>query len=415
MNLVESLRVALGSLTTNKMRSALTMLGIIIGVAAVITLVSLGQGVQKMVAEQIKGAGANLLFILPGRLQGGEGLAAQSSSPSLTYDDAQALADPLNVPYVTAVAPQLSGSARVSYADNDLFISVTGITPEAVPVNDLRVAYGEFIGSSHLHARSRVAVLGSGVVDDLFPPGLYPLGQNIKVNGLPFRVIGVLEEKGATAFGGQDDVVWVPLTTAYARLFPQQRNLSGEYLVSTIYAEVVSEDHLDAAKEEITRVLRQRHDIGLGDDDDFSVISQTEMVSMMETITGVLTLFLGAIAGISLLVGGIGIMNIMLVSVTERTREIGIRKAVGAKRRDILLQFLVEAVVLSLLGGVVGIALGYLGSNLVSGLSADLTAYTSPSAVLLATGFSIAVGVFFGIYPAARASGLDPIEALRYE
>jgi putative ABC transport system permease protein len=284
-----------------------------------------------------------------------------------------------------------------------------------VEVANLQVAYGRFIDSGHLHARSRVVVLGPGVVDDLFPPGLYPLGQNIKVNGLPFRVIGVLEEKGATAFGSQDYMIWVPLTTAHARLFPQQRSVSGEYLVSTIYAQVVSEDHLDAAAEEITRLLRQRHDIGLGDDDDFTIITQADLVSILGQITGVLTIFLGSIAAISLLVGGIGIMNIMLVSVTERTREIGIRKAVGAKRRDILLQFLVEAVVLSLLGGVMGIALGYLGSNLVSRLSEDLAAYTSPSAVLLATGFSIAVGVFFGIYPAARASRLDPIEALRYE
>lgn len=414
MNLVESLRVALGSLATSKMRSALTMLGIVIGVAAVITLVSLGQGVQMMVTEEIRGAGANLLFILPGRLQGGMPLA-QSSQSSLTYDDAQTIANPLNVPYVTAVAPQLSGNARLSYADNDLFISVVGVTPETASVNNLQVAYGEFIDSGHLHARSRVAVLGSGVVDDLFPPGLYPLGQNIKINGVPFRVIGVLEEKGATGFGSRDDMVSVPLTTAYARLFPQQRSVSGKYLVSAIYAQAASEDHLDAVAEEITTVLRQRHDIGLGDDDDFSVIAQTDIVNLMGEIMGVLTLFLGSIAAISLLVGGIGIMNIMLVSVTERTREIGIRKAVGAKSRDILLQFLVEAVVLSLVGGVVGIVLGYLGSNLVSGLSEDLTAYTSPSAILLATGFSIVVGVFFGIYPAARASRLDPIEALRYQ
>lgn len=412
MNLVESLRVALGSLATSKMRSALTMLGIVIGVAAVITLVSLGQGVQKMVTEEIKGAGANLLFIFPG---GFENQSAFTAPPSLTYDDAQAVSDPLNVPYVTAVAPELSGSARVSYADKDLFISILGATPEAVEVANLQVAYGGFIDSGHLHARSRVAVLGSGVVDDLFPPGLYPLGQNIKVNGLPFRVIGVLEEKGATAFGSQDYMIWVPLTTAHARLFPQQRSVSGEYLVSTIYAQVVSEDHLDAAAEEITRLLRQRHDIGMGDDDDFTIITQADLVSILGQITGVLTIFLGSIAAISLLVGGIGIMNIMLVSVTERTREIGIRKAVGAKRRDILLQFLVEAVVLSLLGGVMGIALGYVGSNLVARLSEDLTAYTSPSAILLATGFSVAVGVFFGIYPAARASRLDPIEALRYE
>ncbi len=412
MNLIESLRVSLASLAANKLRSALTMLGIIIGVAAVITLLSLGQGVQRMVTEEIKGAGANLLFIFPGGLQGQGALSGQSS---LTYNDAQAIADPLNVRDVVAVAPQLMSNGRVVYRDNDIYTSILGATPELLPVRNFQVAYGEFLNTHQLHTKARVALLGSQVARDLFPFGVDPVGQKIKINRISFKIIGVLEPKGAGPFGSQDDIVVVPLTTAFTRLFPQQRNLAGEYLVSTLYAQVVSEERMESATEDISRLLRERHDIPLGGDDDFSVITQADLVAILGEITGVMTLFLAAIAAISLLVGGIGIMNIMLVSVTERTREIGIRKAVGAKRRDILIQFLVEAVTISLLGGVVGILLGCLGSNLISNLSEDLSTYISPSAILLATGFSIAVGVFFGIYPAMRAARLHPIEALRYE
>ena len=246
------------------------------------------------------------------------------------------------------------------------------------------------------------------------PDNPYPLEQTVKINGMPFRVVGVLEEKGGSQMGDEDNSVVVPLTTAQTRLFPS-RGRSGEYQVSMITIEVVSEDRMDAASEQISIILRERHDVDFSDEDDFSIISQADIINIFGQITGVLTTFLGAIAGISLLVGGIGIMNIMLVSVTERTREIGLRKAVGARRRDILWQFLLEAVTLSLIGGLLGIGLGALGAGIISALIEDFRSVVTPQAVLLATTFSAAVGLFFGIYPARRASRLNPIDALRYE
>jgi putative ABC transport system permease protein len=259
-----------------------------------------------------------------------------------------------------------------------------------------------------------VAVLGQSVVERLFPDGDYPLGQTVKINAVPFRVIGVMEEKGGSGFGDQDDMVFIPLTTAQARLFTD-RTISGEYRVSVIYAAAISEEQMDAAAEQMSEVLRERHNIAYRADDDFTIISQSDIISIFGEITGVLTIFLGSIAAISLLVGGIGIMNIMLVSVTERTREIGLRKAVGAKRRDILLQFLIEAIVLSMIGGLVGLGLGIVGGQVVSRLADELAVVVTPQSILLAIGFSAAVGLFFGIYPATRAARLNPIDALRYE
>jgi len=412
MNLVESVRIAINALGANKLRSALTMLGIIIGVAAVIALLSVGQGVQKMVAEEIQRIGSNLLFVLPGSLEGG---GRRLTRPTLTYQDALAIADPLNVPDAVAVAPELFSYNQVSYKGKEITTQVSGVTPAYKDVRNFHPAYGNFISEEHLAGRSRVAVLGQTVLEKLFPEGAYPIGEVIKIRGIPFRVIGVMEEKGGTAFGDEDDAVFVPLTTAQSRLYPYWRSPKGEPWVSLIYVQVVSEDRMEEATEQITQLLRRRHRIAYRDEDDFTVINQADVLSVFSEITGVLTLFLGSIAAISLLVGGIGIMNIMLVSVTERTREIGIRKAVGAKRRDILIQFLIEAVVLALIGGFVGIGLGMVGSRVISGLSDSLETVVSPQAVLLATGFSIAVGLFFGIYPASRAARLNPIDALRYE
>ena len=401
MSLVEGIRSALQALVVNKLRSFLTILGIVIGVAAVVTLLSLGQGMQATVTSQFRGLGSNLIYIMPAASGGGRA--------SLTYADAQAIAQ--RVPDAVDVAPALARSAEVTFGGQETTTNVSGVTPNYEAVNNFHVELGAFISQADMRSNSLVCVLGKTVVDDLALGG-YPIGLTIKMEGVPFQIIGVMEEKGG--FGNQDDVIFMPLTTAQTRLF-RERSLTGEYEVSSISVQVASEDLMAAATEQITTLLRQRHRLAESDDDDFYLLNPTEIASTLNQVISALTIFLGAIGGISLLVGGIGVMNIMLVSVTERTREIGIRKAVGAKQRDILLQFLVEAVVLSLAGGIVGILLGYLGSKLFSRISEGLTAQITPSAILLATGFSIAVGIFFGIYPARRAARLNPIEALRYE
>lgn len=413
MNPLEQIRLALRALAVNKLRSALTMLGIIIGVGAVITLLSVGEGVQNLVRSQLQSIGTNLLFVVSGNL----GTSTRSAT-GLTLADAEAIADPFNVPDVVAVAPELLANADVSYRKTTLRVSVSGVTPTYAPVRNRPLALGNFIDDGDVNARSRVAVIGSSIAERLFDDvGVYPVGASIKINNIPFKVIGVLEEKGGTGGpgGNQDEVVMVPISTAHERLFQRFHNRKGEPTLSVVYTQVVSEDRMDQASQEIADLLRQRHDIRYQDEDDFTVINQQDLLSIFGQITNVLTIFLGAIAGISLLVGGIGIMNIMLVSVTERTREIGLRKAVGAKRRDILLQFLIESVVLALIGGLLGIALGASGAIAISRLQDDLIAVVTAQSVLLATGFSAAVGLFFGIYPATRASRLNPIEALRYE
>jgi putative ABC transport system permease protein len=414
MNIGESIRIALRGLSANKMRSLLTMLGIIIGVAAVITLVSVGEGVQSFVTTSFQGLGSNLLFVMPGGLdmrsmgEGGGGVV------TLTMADVTALEDDRRAPDVGLVVPESSGVKLVTYRGEEMQTSISGVTPEYTIVRDFHTQMGTFFGEGEMSSRARVAVLGQDVVEKLFSAGTYPVGETIKIDGTPFRVIGVMEKKGGTGFGSRDEIVFVPITTAQARLFPD-RSLRGEPVVNTIYVQVADESRMDAASAQVTRALQQTHRLAAGDEDDFSVISQADVVDIAGQITGIMTIFLGAIAGISLLVGGIGIMNIMLVSVTERTREIGIRKAVGAKRRDILVQFLVEAMVLSLIGGLIGIGLGATGSQVISGLMEGLATVVSAQAVLTAVGFSAAVGLFFGIYPALRAARLHPIEALRYE
>ncbi|MCR4406772.1 MAG: ABC transporter permease [Anaerolineae bacterium] len=413
MNIGESIRIAFRGLSANKMRSLLTMLGIVIGVAAVIALVSIGEGVQSFVASSFQGLGSNLLFVMPGNLSMRQAMSG-SGVAFLTMADVAALEDERRAPDVGLIAPESSGTKSVTYGGEKILITIKGVTPEYTIVRNFHPQIGAFFGEAEVKSRARVAVLGQDVVEELFPAGTYPIGETIKIDGTPFRVIGVMEKKGGTGFGSQDEVVFVPITTAQARLFPE-RSLRGEPVVSLISVKTVSESSIAAASAQITRALRQTHRLAASDEDDFSVINQTDVVNIAGQITGILTIFLGAIAGISLLVGGIGIMNIMLVSVTERTREIGIRKAVGAKRRDILVQFLIEAMVLSTIGGLIGIALGALGSRAISQLMEDMTTVVSVQAVLMAVGFSAAVGLFFGIYPAMRAARLHPIEALRYE
>jgi putative ABC transport system permease protein len=411
MTFAESVRIAIRALLANKLRAILTMLGIIIGVGAVITLMSVGKGVELLVQESFQGLGSNLLFVFPGSLEG----TSSTKSPQLTMSDYRAIADPFLVPDAVGVAPELSSRATVINGKRDLRTDISGITPDFREVRNKTVAEGAFVSDADINGRSRVAVLGSKAYEQLFDEGAYPIGQTIKINRVPFRVIGVMAESGGSSFSGVDSTIYVPLTPAQPRLYPWWRSRKGDPLLSTIYVQVADESLMDQASEQIADLLRQRHGITFRDDDDFTIIKQTDIVSIFGDITGVLTLFLGAIAAISLLVGGIGIMNIMLVSVTERTREIGIRKAVGAKKRDIRAQFLVEAVVLSLIGGFFGMALGVTGSLVVASLAEQLTTVVTWDIILLATGFSAAVGLFFGIYPANRAASLNPIDALRYE
>ena len=417
MSILESVRLALRALAANKLRAALTMLGIIIGVGAVITLMSVGDGVQAYITAQFQDMGTNMLIVFPGEVQNpmSSGAAMMGVGASLTVGDAEALADPLRVPDVVKIAPALAQFGRVAVGREERFTQVNGVTPELMEVRNWYPVVGEFISTQDLEGRSRVVVLGQTVVENLFPDNPYPLGETVRINNIAFRVIGVMEEKGgATNFADQDDVVYVPLTTAQTRLFPA-RTLSGERTVSVIMAQAVSDERIGVAKEEIATVLRERHDIAFRDEDDFSIITQAGLLGVFEQIMEVITVFLSSIAAISLVVGGIGIMNIMLVSVTERTREIGLRKAVGARRRDILWQFLIEAVVLALAGGIVGIGLGATGAKIITRLIGEFRALLSLDAMLLATTVSAFVGLASGIYPAWRAARLNPIDALRYE
>jgi len=411
MKILESLRIALRALVANKMRAILTMLGIIIGVGAVITLLSVGEGVQTYITEQFQSIGSNLFFVIPGSMEGDLDKPAY-----LTLKDATAIADSALTPDVLRVAPILGGSGRVTVPGEEKSTEVHGVTAAYPEVRNWYPQVGTFLTEEEDQARSRVAVLGKIVADNLFPNDPAPIGEFVRINGVPFRVIGIMEERGGSNFGSEDDVIIVPLNTALTRLFPR-RTTRGEPSLSIIYVQAINDERMEAAITEVSEVLRQRHRITPGDLDDFSIISQSDLIGTFEQITGVLTVFLGAIAGISLLVGGIGIMNIMLVSVTERTREIGLRKAVGARKQDILWQFLIEAMLLSTVGGAIGIGIGSLGATVVSFILREdgFRAVITMGSILLATLFSAAVGLFFGIYPAQRAASLNPIDALRYE
>lgn len=340
MNLAESLRVAFRALAANKLRSILTMLGIIIGVGAVIVLISMGRGVQNYVTDQFASLGSNLLFITPGQLSDGPPNRRQGNTVKLlTLADMNAIGDRSRVPDVRAVTASYMGNAVATHGDKDLQVSIEGVTPSYTDVRNWNTVIGSFITQGDFDERSRVAVIGSKVYQDLFDASDYPVDQTITLNNILFRVIGVLEEKGGGGPGNnQDETVIIPLTTAQDRLF-RNKTVSGEYQVNVIYASVIDKEHTDETIKQIATVMRERRNISFLSGDDFNIISQNDLISVFGDVLSILTAFLGAIAAISLLVGGIGIMNIMLVSVTERTREIGLRKAVGAKRRDVLMQF----------------------------------------------------------------------------
>jgi putative ABC transport system permease protein len=403
-----SLRIALRALMVNKMRSALTMLGIIIGVGAVITMVAVGSGAKARIADQIASMGSNMLIILSGSSTSGGFRGGMGTMPTLTVDDAKAIQN--EIPSVQYVAPSLSGGAQVVYGNQNWSTIINGSMPEVLSIRDWPLASGRPFTQQDVDGATKVALLGRTVVENLFG-GIDPIGQVIRIKKIPFTVIGVLAPKGQSTWGqDQDDTIFVPLTTAQKRLFGQQ--FPG--MVRVIQVQARGPEVMKEAEDQINDLLRQRHRIQPNQDNDFSVRNLTELMSSAEQSANVMSLLLGAVASISLIVGGIGIMNIMLVSVTERTREIGIRIAVGAKGRDILLQFLIESLVLSLIGGTLGIMIGIVGTFVLSSFT-QWPVLFSIKAILLAFLFSGSVGVFFGFYPARKASLLNPIEALHYE
>jgi putative ABC transport system permease protein len=408
MSIGQAFIEALDSLFANKMRSGLTVLGIIIGVAAVIAMLAIGAGAQDTITGQISGLGSNLLFVFSGNMSED----VRNPQP-LTVYDAEAIADPLQAPSVAGVAPVIQSNASASYGGQTVNTQVDGVTSDFLSIRNYELSEGENFSSDDLLGQKSVAILAADVAKNLFDRTDGVVGESIRVKGQPFRVIGVLASKGGSSFGSQDNFILVPFDTAQNRLVGGNRNE-----VDVIYIQATTADSVTSAVDEISQILRSRHRINLTADD-FTVFTQQDFVSTAQTITGVLTVFLGGIAAISLLVGGIGIMNIMLVSVTERTREIGLRKAIGARKRDILIQFLTESSLLSLFGGILGIVLGWLIAFIVGQVATSLGTPFNPQvgidAILLATIFSTAVGLFFGLYPANRAANLEPVEALRHD
>ncbi|ADI83348.1 ABC transporter permease [Geobacter sulfurreducens] len=408
MNLLMSLRISLRALLANKMRSFLTMLGIIIGIAAVIIIVAIGSGAQKVVSDVIASIGSNIILVIPGSTTSGGLRIGAGSVPSLTQDDARAINTEL--PSVLRAAPTVRGTAQVVAGNMNWSTMIMGVTPEFLQVREWQVVSGRELSPSDIEGASKNCILGQTVAENLFGSE-DPIGKTVRIKRVPFIVVGLLDRKGQSPQGSdQDDIILLPLSTA-------QRKILGSQFPNTVGAIMVqakSRELMDQAEEELTTLLDQRHRIGPAKERDYTVRNLTEILAASEQSQKMLTILFGAVASISLIVGGIGIMNIMLVSVTERTREIGIRMAIGARQRDILLQFLAEAVLLTLLGGVIGMAIGIGGATLISQFFGWPTMISS-KAILLAFAFSGGVGIFFGFYPARKAAGLNPIEALRYE
>ena len=396
-------------IASHKLRSFLTMLGIVIGVAAVIALMSIGRGAEADIISRIETLGSDLIFIQPGSFTSGGIRGAAGSATTLTLEDAAAISE--QVPHIAAVAPSYSRSLQLVVGSQNMNSRVTGVTTEYMPTYNLQTTDGTFISEYDYQRGAKVAVLGSNVKETLFED-TNPVGQQMRMGNNIVRVIGVLENKGAM-IGSPDDAILIPLT-ALQQMVAQPRSSQGERVVSSIALKVSDEEQVSYVADEITSLLRSRHQLGPGVDDDFSITSLEEIASTLSETIGTLTLLLGAIAAISLLVGGIGVMNIMLVSVLERTREIGIRKALGARERDIWSQFLIEAAFLTLAGGTIGVALGW-GISVVVNRTGLMTTVVTADIVILAVSVSVGIGLFFGFYPAWNASRLNPIEALRAE
>ena len=410
---LEPLFTAWEGARTHKLRSSLTILGIVIGVAAVIALMSIGRGVQSQILSQIESMGSDVITVSPGAVTERGVMGAGGSASTLTLEDAEAISE--QVPYVAAVAPYSSTNQQLIVGNENLNAQVIGVTPEYQDANNLYTTAGIFISQYDYERGTKVAVIGSNVADTLFS-GVDSIGQQLRMGNNIVRVIGVLESKGRTMFGSTDDAILIPLSTLQ-KTITQSRTASGEHVVSSIAVVVSNDGQADYVVSEVTALLRSRHELSTGDDDDFNVQSMEELVSTVTEVSGTLTIFLGAIAGIALLVGGIGVMNIMLVSVVERTREIGIRKALGARERDIWSQFLSESAFLSFSGGIIGVVVGWGLSKLISatGIMGSITTVVSSDIVILALAVSIGIGLLFGFLPARRAARLNPIEALRYE
>ena len=406
MNVTNLLKIALRALANNKLRAFLTMLGIIIGVASVITMLAIGQGSKKSIQTQIAEMGSNMIMIHPGAEMRGGVRQDPSAMQTLKLDDFKSLQDETN--FLSAVSPNVSSSGQLINGANNYPSSVTGVSPEYLEIRQLSIENGTMFTNADIQSSAKVCVIGKTIVDNIFPDGSDPIGKVIRFNKIPFKVVGVLKSKGYNSMGmDQDDVVLAPYTTVMKRL------LAVTYLQG-IFASALTEDMTDNATEEITAILRKNHKLKESDDDDFTIRSQQELSTMLNTTTDLMTTLLACIAGISLVVGGIGIMNIMYVSVTERTREIGLRMSVGARGIDILSQFLIEAILISITGGIIGILIGIGASFAVKNI-AHWPIYIQSWSVLLSFAVCTITGVFFGWYPAQKASNLDPIDAIRYE
>ena len=402
---LQTLLISLRALRRNKMRSILTALGIIIGVASVVAMVAVGNGAQARITSQVSALGQNLLSVFAGSRKSGGVNSGLGSASALTLADADAIGR--EVTDVVAISPEATTTAQAIASGRNWSTTVAGESPDYLKIRDWKLASGSMFTDREVRSAAKVAVIGSKTANELFGP-LNPVCQTVRVGNIPFVIIGLLESKGAGMGGqNQDDRIIIPYTTAMKRI-------TGEKYLRSINVQIGSADRMEIAQEQITSLLRQRHRLATGRDNDFNIFNQKEIADTVNSISKIITLLLGSIAGISLVVGGIGIMNIMLVSVTERTREIGIRIAVGAQPGDIKLQFLIEAITLSLLGGLIGVLLGIGASKLVE-FFADFKAIVSTGSIILAFGVSFAIGVFFGFYPARKAARLDPIEALRYE